>query len=209
MMLAVSEKLSWFISRSSGWVAAALLTLTVMWGVLGSARLVERRGLPRWLADLHRYLAWLTIVFIAVHLLALVGDNYLHIGWRELFVPFALDWRPGAVAWGIVALYLVAVVQLSSWVRRWLPRTLWRRLHYLSYPAMWMALVHGLRAGTDAGNLGVRIGVITMVALTAFLTALRILGTRRQRRPVVVPTPPDGSHGSAAPTLADRAPSLR
>jgi predicted ferric reductase len=208
-MLAVSEKLSWFISRSSGWVAAALLTLTVMWGVLGSARLVERRGLPRWLADLHRYLAWLTLVFTAVHLLALVGDNYLHIGWRELFVPFALDWRPGAVAWGIVTLYLVAVVQLSSWVRRWLPRTLWRRLHYLSYPAMWMALVHGLRAGTDAGNLGVRLGVIALVASTAFLTALRILGPRRQRRPVVVSARPDGSHGSDAPTLADRAPSLR
>jgi hypothetical protein len=209
MMLAANEKLSWFISRSSGWVAAALLTLTVMWGVLGSARLVERRGWPRWLADLHRYLAWLTLVFIAVHMLALVGDNYMHIGWRELFVPFALDWRPGAVAWGIVTLYLVAVVQVSSWVRRWLPRTLWRRLHYLSYPAMWMALVHGLRAGTDASNRWVRAGVIAMVAATAFLTVMRILGHRRQRRSVVVPAQPDESYEADAPTLDDRVPSLR
>jgi DMSO/TMAO reductase YedYZ heme-binding membrane subunit len=209
MMLAANEKLSWFISRSSGWVAAALLTLTVMWGVLGSARLVERRGWPRWLADLHRYLAWLTLVFIAVHMLALVGDNYMHIGWRELFVPFALDWRPGAVAWGIVTLYLVAVVQVSSWMRRWLPRTLWRRLHYLSYPAMWMALVHGLRAGTDASNRWVRAGVIAMVAATAFLTVMRILGRRRQRRSVVVPAQPDESYEADAPTLDDRVPSLR
>jgi predicted ferric reductase len=190
-------------------VAAALLTLTVMWGVLGSARLVERRGWPRWLADLHRYLAWLTLVFIAVHMLALVGDNYMHIGWRELFVPFALDWRPGAVAWGIVTLYLVAVVQVSSWMRRWLPRTLWRRLHYLSYPAMWMALVHGLRAGTDASNRWVRAGVIAMVAATAFLTVMRILGHRRQRRSVVVPAQPDESYEADAPTLDDRVPSLR
>jgi len=209
MMLAANEKLSWFISRSSGWVAAALLTLTVMWGVLGSARLVERRGWPRWLADLHRYLAWLTLVFIAVHMLALVGDNYMHIGWRELFVPFALDWRPGAVAWGIVTLYLVAVVQVSSWMRRWLPRTLWRRLHYLSYPAMWRALVHGLRAGTDASNRWVRAGVIAMVAATAFLPVMRILGHQRQRRSVVVNALPDGSHEADAPTLYDRVPSLR
>lgn len=209
MILAVDEKLSWFISRSSGWVAAVLLTLTVMWGVLGSARLVERRGLPRWLADLHRYLAWLTIVFIAVHLLALVGDNYMHIGWRELFVPFALEWRSGAVAWGIIALYLVAVVQVSSWTRRWLPRTLWRRLHYLSYPAMWMAVVHGLRAGTDAGNRWVRGGVIAMVAATAVLTAMRILGHRRQRRARPAAAAPDGLQQPDAPTLDDRVPSLR
>lgn len=233
-MLAASEKLSWFISRSSGWVAAVLLALTVIWGVLGSSRLIERRGVPRWLQDLHRYLALLTVFFIAVHLLALVGDNYMHIGWRELFVPYALRWKPGAVAWGVVALYCIAVVQVSSWLRPWLPRALWRRVHYLSYPALWMALVHGLKAGTDANNIGIRLGVIVLVALTAFTTAVRILGTRERRKPVVarrpvpaadsvlaaspapaagpvstLPPPPAGAIPIDAPTLADRAVSSR
>lgn len=222
MMLAASEKLSWFISRSSGWVAAALLALSVIWGVLGSSRLIERRGVPRWLHDLHRYLALLTVIFIAVHMLALVGDNYMHIGWRELFVPYALRWKPGAVAWGVVALYCIAVVQVSSWLRPWLPRALWRRVHYLSYPALWMAVVHGLKAGTDASNIGIRLGVIVLVAITAFTTAVRILGTRPRRNPMTalrpvapslpvspLPPPPAEAIPLDAPTLVDRAASSR
>lgn len=222
MMLAASEKLSWFISRSSGWVAAALMALSVIWGVLGSSKLIERRGVPRWLQDLHRYLALLTVIFIAVHLLALVGDNYMHIGWRELFVPYALRWKPGAVAWGVVAFYCIAVVQVSSWLRPWLSKPLWRRLHYLSYPALWMAVVHGLKAGTDASNIGIRLGVIVLVAVTAFTTAVRILGTRPRRNPVAarravaptvavspLPPPPAGAKPLDAPTLVDRAVSSR
>lgn len=194
-MIAVDDKLSWFIARSSGWVAAALLALTVMWGVFGVARVVERRGLPRWLADIHRFLALLTVLFTAVHVAALVADNYIHIGWREVLVPFALRWRPGAVAWGVVALYGLTVVQVSSWMRRWMPRRWWRRLHLLSYPVMWMVVVHGLQAGTDAGNLGVRIGVGLLVAANALVIALRIIGVHSPR--AVPTTSPDAVDADA------------
>jgi hypothetical protein len=55
----------------------------------------------------------------------------------------------------------------------------------------------------------VRAGVIAMVAATAFLTVMRILGHQRQRRSVVVNALPDGPHEADAPTLDDRVPSLR
>lgn len=211
----MNEKLAWYISRSSGWVAFVLLATTVVWGLLGVTRLIDRPGLPRWLHDLHRFLALLTVAFTAVHLGALVADNYVHIGWRELFVPYALDWRPGAVTWGIVALYLLVAVQVSSWLRRRLPRRLWVGLHMLSYPALWMVAAHGLTAGTDAGNLGVRAGVMFVVGVVAFCTLTRVLGgTQARRRPQPGPrrahepaTAPAGT-GAAPPTLvADVAPS--
>ena len=84
----MNDKLAWYISRSSGWVAFVLLAVTVVWGILGITKVVERSGLPRWMMDLHKYLALLTIVFTAVHLGGLVADNFVHIGWRE---------NPGAV----------------------------------------------------------------------------------------------------------------
>lgn len=179
----MSDKIEWYVARSSGWVAFVLLACTVAWGVLGVSRIIERRGLPRWLMALHRHLAWLTVVFTAVHLVALVADDYLEIGWRELFVPYALDeYRPGAVTWGVVATYLLAAVQVSSWVRHRLPRRWWRGIHLLSYPTLWMVTAHGLSAGTDADEPAVRWGVAVIIGTVSFLTFVRLLTVSSRRR---------------------------
>lgn len=188
----MNEKFAWYLSRSSGWVAFVLLAVTVVWGILGISRVIERRGLPRWMLDLHRHLALLAVVFTGVHLVALVADDWLHVSWRELFVPMAISYRPGAVAWGIAAMYLVVAVQLSSWLRRRLPRRVWRGVHLLSYPAVWMVTLHGLQAGTDATRGPVRLGVMSVAGLVAFFTLLRLLGAGGTRRVPVpqLPAPP-------------------
>ncbi|MEX1104574.1 MAG: ferric reductase-like transmembrane domain-containing protein, partial [Ilumatobacteraceae bacterium] len=170
----MNEKFSWYLARSSGWVAFVLLAITVVWGILGISKIIERRGLPRWLLDVHRHLALLTIVFTAVHLAALVGDNYMHISWREILVPMSIDYRPGATAFGVVALYLIIAVQVSSWLRSRLPRRVWRGIHLVAYPALWLVAVHGLRAGTDSKHLWVRAGVMVIVGLVAFVTLMRV-----------------------------------
>lgn len=186
----MSEKLAWYVARSSGWVAFVLLAVTVVWGILGITKVIERKGLPRWMMDLHKYVALLTMVFTGVHLAALVADNYVHIGWREILVPYALDWKPGAITFGIVAFYLLVAVQVSSWLRPRLPRTVWKSVHRLSYPAMWLVAMHGLHAGTDASNRAVRVGVAVIVIITSFLTLLRIAKGRTARRNWVAPVAP-------------------
>lgn len=179
----MSEKFWWYLARSSGWVAFVLLAITVVWGVLGISKIIERRGMPRWLLDVHRHLALLTVVFTGVHIAGLVSDNYVHISWREVLVPMAIDYRPGATAFGIVALYLIVAVQVSSWLRGHLPRRLWRGIHLVSYPALWLAGIHGLQAGTDAKHQWVRTGVMLIVGLVAFVTLMRIyMGSGSRRR---------------------------
>ena len=42
----------------------------------------------------------------------------------------ASDWHPGAVAYGIVAFYLLIAVELTSLLRRRIPSSLWRHVHY-------------------------------------------------------------------------------
>lgn len=205
----MSDKLAWYISRSSGWVAFVLLAFTVLWGILGITRLIERKGLPRWLLDLHRHLAFLTVVFTVIHLGALVADNFMQIGWREIMVPFALEYRSGAVAWGVVAMYLLVAIQVSSWLRNRIPRRWWRGIHLLSYPVLWMVAMHGLRAGTDADVTAVRYGVIGIIGLVAFLTLVRVftVGPRRRRTDVLgvdttASTGDDAAGRAAVGTLA-------
>lgn len=202
----MTDKLAWYIARSSGWVAFVLLACTVLWGVLGITRLIERRGLPRWLLDLHRHLAFLTLVFTVIHLGALVGDNFMQIGWREIMIPFALDYRSGAVAWGVVAMYLLVAIQVSSWMRNRIPRRWWRGIHLLSYPVLWMVAMHGLRAGTDADVTAVRYGVIGLIGVVSFLTLVRVftVGPRRRRTDVVGADGSDPARVDAGPGAAGR-----
>ena len=202
----MNEKFAWYVSRSSGWVAFVLLAVTVIWGILGITKVIERKGLPRWMMDLHKYLALLTVVFTGVHLGGLVADNFVHIGWREILVPYALDWKPGAVTLGIVAFYLLLVVQVSSWLKSCMPRRLWKSLHMLSYPAMWLVAMHGLRAGSDASYIGVRIGVTVIVIATSFFTLLRILRGRTARRAPVPTIVEPIDPATAATTAATAAP---
>jgi len=129
-------------------------------------------------------------VFVAVHLVGLVGDNYLQIGWREILVPFALDWRPGPVAWGITAMYLLVAVELTSLLRDHLPKRLWRTIHLLSFPLWASATVHTLSAGTERHNLVLQWTAIGSIAVVVFLTLVRVLAPRPDLSPGRTRIPP-------------------
>jgi DMSO/TMAO reductase YedYZ heme-binding membrane subunit len=196
----MSEQFWWYVARASGMVAAVLLILTLIWGLLITTKLIERRGLPAWLTDLHRYLGGLSVVFIAVHLVALVFDNYLVFSWSDLFVPFASSWKAGPVAWGIGAFWGLVIVEGTSLLQRRMKRSIWRGLHFLSYPVALMTAIHAIQAGTDAGNVVFRAVSIGLIGVLSALTIFRILYTP-QKRSVV----PGGSGGSGA----ERAAALR
>ena len=100
----MSSQVWWFVSRSSGIIAWALVSLSVAWGLFISTKAVAKASSPAWLLDLHRYLGGLSVAFTAVHLIGLWADSYVEFGWAEMFVPLSTEWKPWPVAFGIVAL---------------------------------------------------------------------------------------------------------
>ena len=178
----MNEQVWWYVARSGGIVAWVLVTLSVLWGLILSTKVISRRGAPAWLLDLHRWFGATSIVFTAIHLIGLVADSYVYFGWSELFVPMASDWQPGAVAWGIVAFYLLIAVEVSSLMMRRIPRKLWRYIHWTSFAVFFMGSLHGLQAGTDTSNrLYVWVGLAS-VQLVLFLTVVRLAAQRRFKR---------------------------
>jgi predicted ferric reductase len=183
----VTSKLTWYVARSGGLIAWACCTAAMVWGLLLSTRLVRRRGVPAWLLDLHRFLGMLTIVFTVVHLLGLYLDRYTPFGLRELFIPMASRYRPVAVATGVVALYLLVAIELTSLFIKRIPRRLWRAVHMTSFLLFVIATIHGFTAGADARNLLVVWLAFTATCAVTFLSLVRLLAKRdaRGKRDVV------------------------
>jgi DMSO/TMAO reductase YedYZ heme-binding membrane subunit len=163
----------WYAARSAGVVAWMLLAFGVLWGLALSTKVLGKRPRPNWLLDLHRYLGGLAVVFTAVHVGAILADQYVHFGVLSVLVPFTGTWHPAAVAWGIVSLYLLLAVEITSLLRRRLSKRSWRAVHYLSFPLFLTATLHGLTAGTDRHALLLRAAFVVVAVFVALLSALR------------------------------------
>ncbi len=184
MIAALDPRTWWFVARAGGLVAWALLALAVVWGLALSTKTFGRNPKPAWLLDLHRHLGGLAVVFTGVHLVGLVADSFVPFGWRELFVPLASTWKPGAVAWGIVAFYLLMAVEITSLLQRQLGRTWWHRVHLASFPLFVVATVHLATAGTDAGISVIQWVAVVVSTIVVFLVVVRLVARREPTRPV-------------------------
>jgi DMSO/TMAO reductase YedYZ heme-binding membrane subunit len=112
-----------------------------------------RRPGPAWLLSLHRYLGALTVAFVGVHVGAILLDTYSDFGITDVLVPFTGAWHPMAVAWGIVGMYLLAAIEITSLLRHRMSKRAWHTVHLLSYFLFATTTVHMLTAGTDVKAL--------------------------------------------------------
>jgi sulfoxide reductase heme-binding subunit YedZ len=141
----------WLASRAAGVVAMVLISLSVGLGLANAAKLIPPKG-RRVLIAIHEQSALAALVAIAAHGLLLLPDSWLHPGVGGIAVPFVIDYRPLAVAAGIVAGYGAALLGLSFYLRRKIGARLWRKLHMGTLAVYLLALLHTITAGTDAGT---------------------------------------------------------
>ena len=174
----------WYLARSAGMAAAVLMVGALVLGVLAATRALKDIDRPAWLIAMHRWCSVLTVVAVATHLVALVADSYVHFGLVQMLVPGTSSWRPLAVTLGVIAVYLFAVVHVSSLAMKRLAKVWWRRLHTLSYLSVWAAIMHAGTAGTDTTNVVYRVVamVLTIAAVTAVLLRV-ILGRHAAHAP--------------------------
>jgi DMSO/TMAO reductase YedYZ heme-binding membrane subunit len=174
-----ASKVWWYVARSAGIVGWGLSVMAVVWGLALSTRALGRRPPAPWLLDVHRFLGALTVVFVGVHLVGLAFDPWASFGLAELFVPMASSWKPAAVAWGVVAVYLLVAIEVTSLLRARLPLRLWRSVHLTSYVLYATATVHLLLSGTDRHNPFMLAAVVLSVGTVVFFSAYRLVGPGR------------------------------
>jgi methionine sulfoxide reductase heme-binding subunit len=166
---------TWYVARASGMVAFALLTTTVLLGLVMSGRARLRRW-PRFaVEDVHRFASLLTWSFVGVHALALLADSYLPFSVVDLLVPGLAPYRPLATSLGVVAMELLAALALANLLRTRISYRLWRRTHYLNFAVWLLALAHGVTSGSDSDTAWALAMYVLAASLVAGLTAWRVL----------------------------------
>jgi sulfoxide reductase heme-binding subunit YedZ len=142
----------WYLARGAGTVSLVLLTVVMVLGI-GSRSGRPVFGLPRFgVVAVHRNASLVAVGLLIVHLLTLLLDPYAQLRLVNLVIPFGSVYRPLWVGLGTVAIDLLVVVLLSTWVRHYLGARTWRAVHWAAYAIWPIALLHGLFSGTDGGR---------------------------------------------------------
>lgn len=171
----------WLLARSAGLTAYALLTLSVLAGLVLKSR-PSRRLRAAAVADLHKTLALTSIAALALHGVALVLDTTVKITVPALLMPGLVSYRPTAVAAGVVGGWLLVAITSSFWLRRRIGVAVWRRLHWLTYALFALATAHGITAGSDAYQPWARDLYLGAVGAVAAATVWRALVRPTRKR---------------------------
>jgi DMSO/TMAO reductase YedYZ heme-binding membrane subunit len=165
----VNANLWWYVARSTGLVAWALAAASVLWGMALSTRALGKRPKAPWLLELHRFLGGLTMLFVLAHVGAVLADTLSHFAVLDVLIPFRRSWSPRARDWGILSVYLLLAVEVTSLLRSRVPKRLWRFVHFTSYGVYVLASIHFLAAGTDAGVISRAVIALSLAATVFFL----------------------------------------
>jgi len=171
----IGPHLFWITSRAAGIAAMALASGSVGAGLLISARGTPRRGLGGDARALHEALSLATLGAIAVHGVALLGDQWLHPSVFDISIPFTGGYRPFWTGLGIVGGWGLALLGLSYYARTSIGQSRWRSLHRFTALFWLLGIVHSLGAGTDAEQPWFLLALVLTAAPAVVLLAGRLV----------------------------------
>jgi len=189
------DTLLWYTTRGAGAVTLILLSSVVVLGILSALRVQTARW-PRFLTTgLHRNLALMTLVFLALHIVTAVVDPFTHLGWAAALIPFSSYYRTLWLGLGVISFELLLAIAVTSLLRGYLGHNTWRAIHWLTYAAWPVGVIHGLGSGTDTWSAW-------MLAITAACVAA--IGVALILRLTIGSTDPLASARATFRTAVDR-----
>jgi methionine sulfoxide reductase heme-binding subunit len=192
---------NWILLRAAGIGSYLSLFLAVSWGLVSTTSIVTKRVSKPSSTLFHQFVAAMGVALLAVHMVLLVIDSFMPFAPLDVLLPMHSSFRPIAITMGVLAMYGIVIVQVSSWLRKPLGTKTWRALHLLAVPAFTLALAHGVFAGTDTERSWMWLTYAVTGLVVLFLVLVRGLsyGYRppraarepRAARPAVSPEPTD------------------
>jgi predicted ferric reductase len=130
-----------------GLAAVGTATVNMLLGLLIALRYSPVRLWPHRRMNifrLHNLTACLVLLLIVLHPAVLLLKSSTHFGWGDVLLPIHSPVQPRLNTVGAVSLYVLLVVIFTSLLRRHIARPLWRKLHYLVFPAFALMFFHSV-----------------------------------------------------------------
>ncbi|HYO85740.1 MAG TPA: ferric reductase-like transmembrane domain-containing protein [Dermatophilaceae bacterium] len=143
------NEILWFLSRATGAVSVATLTVVVVLGLVTASRRRPRGIRSAVVMGLHRSLSLGASVFLVVHVATAILETYVSIGWISAIVPFTASYQRAWVGLGTIAVDLAAAIIITSLLRHRLPERVWKGVHLTAFAFWPIAVVHGIAMGTS------------------------------------------------------------
>ncbi|MGD8319856.1 MAG: ferric reductase-like transmembrane domain-containing protein [Gemmatimonadota bacterium] len=134
------------ISAQLGLFAIWLLTLNVALGLLLSS---QYNPLKRWphkrinYFAVHNWAGYIALALTVAHAAILPLSSTAGWVWRDVLWPSGAPQQATANVWGAISMYLLAVVVVTSYVRRKMGRGAWKAVHYASFVCAILFVLHG------------------------------------------------------------------
>ena len=182
---------TWIVLRAGGVGAFLMLFGAVSWGLISTTSLISTRIAKATSILIHQVLGSVGLALLAIHIGGVLVDRFVRFGLLDVLVPLHSHALNVAVSFGVMAMYATVVVLVTSWARKGVGPTLWRRAHLLAAPAFTLAVVHGMLAGTDTTRPWMWWTYIATGLIVVFLLIVRGL-TRGARSATRRPARRDG-----------------
>jgi predicted ferric reductase len=172
--------------------AVGAVTVNLLLGLLMSMRYSPVRFWPHRrinLFALHRWTAYIAVFLTLTHPAVLLFLRTPRFRLFDVLLPIHSYLQPKLNVAGAAALYLLVFTLLSSLLRARIGRPIWRRLHYLVFPAAALLFLHSvltdpnLKDGHPDLLDGGKIFVFGALLISLAATVLRIRLAGRGLRP--------------------------
>jgi predicted ferric reductase len=204
------QSLVWLFERLFAWLAYIALAGSVIYGLLLSTKLLDAIAHRPINFSLHQDLAAFGLGLAGIHGMLLALDHSVPFTFAQILVPGLAPHAPVAVAFGQVALYLMAAVTASFYLRKRIGQRAWRTFHYVTFLAFAGATIHGIASGSDSNAPWAEAIYLASAALVLFLLTYRIgvsMATRAEARDRAAADalPLGGGRSDSFPAAAQRA----
>ncbi len=182
-----------FMLYYAGVFALIGLTASVGAGLMAADRIFMTPGHRVMAQAVHRAVSFAALAFLVIHIVTEILAQRVHV--IDAFIPFLSPYRTFYIGLGTIASDLILLVIATSILRKrftahgkaWR----WRAVHYASYAAFVLGVLHGLLGGREAKPY-VDWSYGFAIAATALALAVRFLSVSLRTKGH--PSAPAGAH---------------
>jgi DMSO/TMAO reductase YedYZ heme-binding membrane subunit len=192
-----------FMLYYAGVFALIGLTASVGVGLMATDRIFMTPGHRVMAQAVHRAVSFAALAFLIIHIVTEILAQRVHV--IDAFIPFLSPYRTFYIGLGTIASDLILLLVVTSVFRKrftahgkpWR----WRAIHYSSYAAFVLGVLHGLMGGRQAKpyvdwSYGIAIAVTALALVIRFL-AVSLRTKQSLSAPAGTDRAPGGSGSSA------------